>query len=370
MSTDIWVLSYEHLKGRPRSNDALSLLKKVASLVKPIMRSHSWRLPVLAEFFPDSPNLIGLNINMGQNILLRLRPAWAPDTFYDEEDVIQTLLHELTHNVHGPHDQNFYQFLSRLEEEYYELKRTGYAGEGFFTNGRRLGEGIPLNVPAYLARQRALEAADRRRRTNTETNGPVRLGGGNLASLGLTPRELAILAADMRAADEKKCASGTLAQQEADRAARDSHHNDAVDLTGMDDFDIDDIDFGDDIAIVSDAPHASRPTEPSRDLSSGSGPMTTRRPPDINASTRPQPPPVNNASRPAAGSSWTCPTCTLINGPLALQCDACLATRPSRAPNPAVYVGWTCGVCSEEGMEHDIRTCRFCGSVKPERTFG
>jgi hypothetical protein len=59
MSTDIWVLSYEHLKGHPRSDEALLLLQKVASRVKPIMRSHGWRLPVLAEFFPDSPNLIG-----------------------------------------------------------------------------------------------------------------------------------------------------------------------------------------------------------------------------------------------------------------------------------------------------------------------
>jgi hypothetical protein len=31
---------------------------------------------------------------MGQKILLRLRPAWAPDTFYDEEDIILTMLHE------------------------------------------------------------------------------------------------------------------------------------------------------------------------------------------------------------------------------------------------------------------------------------
>jgi len=104
---------------------------------------------------------------------------------------------QLTHNVHGPHDQTFYDFLSRLQEEHYELKRTGYAGEGFFSHGRQLGAGIPQTVPALIAQQRAieLEAAERRRRTNTlpGTNGPVRLGGGNLASLGLTPRELAIL---------------------------------------------------------------------------------------------------------------------------------------------------------------------------------
>jgi hypothetical protein len=59
MSTDVWVLSYEHLKGRPRSDQALTLLQWVASRVKPIMRKHGWRLPVLAEFFPDSPGLIG-----------------------------------------------------------------------------------------------------------------------------------------------------------------------------------------------------------------------------------------------------------------------------------------------------------------------
>ncbi len=59
MSTDVWVLSYEHLKGHRRSDEALTLLQKVASRVKPIMRNHSWRLPVLAEFFPDSQGLIG-----------------------------------------------------------------------------------------------------------------------------------------------------------------------------------------------------------------------------------------------------------------------------------------------------------------------
>ncbi len=177
----------------------------------------------------------------------------------------------------------------------------------------------------------------------------------------------------MRAADEKKCASGTLAQQEAEKAARDSHHNNAIDLTGNDfDFNIDDFNFSnDDIAIVSDdgpstrGPHASRPTDPS-----SSGPVTTRRPPDINASSKPRPPPVNSASRPATGPSWTCPTCTLINGPLVLQCDACLTTRPSQAPSSAAKAGWTCGVCGEEGMEHNLWTCRFCGSVKAESTSG
>lgn len=59
MSTDKFVLSYTHLNGRPKSEQALPMLQKIASLVKPIMRKHSWVLPVLSEFFPESPNLIG-----------------------------------------------------------------------------------------------------------------------------------------------------------------------------------------------------------------------------------------------------------------------------------------------------------------------
>ena len=42
-------------------------------------------------------NLAVADINMGQKILLRLRPAWAPDTFYPEEDVVHTMLHEALH---------------------------------------------------------------------------------------------------------------------------------------------------------------------------------------------------------------------------------------------------------------------------------
>lgn len=51
--------SFTHLKDRPHADRALAMLQRVASLVKPIMRKHSWVLPVLSEFFPESPNLLG-----------------------------------------------------------------------------------------------------------------------------------------------------------------------------------------------------------------------------------------------------------------------------------------------------------------------
>ena len=36
-----------------------------------------------------------VDINAGQKILVRLRPAHAPDTFFDEEDIVHTMLHEV-----------------------------------------------------------------------------------------------------------------------------------------------------------------------------------------------------------------------------------------------------------------------------------
>lgn len=34
------------------------------------------------------------DVNAGQKVLLRLRPAWAQDTFYDEDHIVGTMLHE------------------------------------------------------------------------------------------------------------------------------------------------------------------------------------------------------------------------------------------------------------------------------------
>ncbi|KAG6846042.1 hypothetical protein H0H87_006406 [Tephrocybe sp. NHM501043] len=226
---DVFVLAFTHLKDKPKADRALPMLQKIASLVKPIMRKHSWKLPVLAEFFPENPNLLGWlieqDINGGQKICIRLRPAHTPDTFYDEDDLVQTMLHELTHNVHGPHDDKFYKFLSGLQDEYDALQRSGYAGEGFFSKGHRVGANVSHDLPPHLARAKALEAAEKRRQTSRV------LGSGGRISKDLSPRELSAQAAERRARDEKSCASGALADREAEKAAKDSIEDHVIDLT-------------------------------------------------------------------------------------------------------------------------------------------
>ncbi|KAH9849274.1 WLM domain-containing protein [Lenzites betulinus] len=227
---DVFVNAFSHLKDRPHADKALLLLQRVASLVKPIMRKHGWVLPVLSEFFPESPNL--LDINAGQKILVRLRPPHAPDTFYDQEEVIHTMLHELTHNVHGPHDDKFYKFLSGLEDEYAALRQSGYSGEGFYSNGHRVGANVSHDLPPHIAKQKAVEAAEKRRQISVILGGGGRIGG--MARTNKTPRELAAEAAERRIRDEKACASGAVAQAEAAKAAQESVQDDVIDLTGDD----------------------------------------------------------------------------------------------------------------------------------------
>lgn len=56
---DAQVLSYRHLTGLPRADEALHSLKKIASLVKPIMRARGWKVTELCEFYPSQQNLLG-----------------------------------------------------------------------------------------------------------------------------------------------------------------------------------------------------------------------------------------------------------------------------------------------------------------------
>ena len=59
MQQDQQVRSYVHLARLPRADDALRMLRQVASAVKPIMRNHNWRVGELAEFYPNDASLLG-----------------------------------------------------------------------------------------------------------------------------------------------------------------------------------------------------------------------------------------------------------------------------------------------------------------------
>lgn len=101
---------------------------------------------------------------------------------------------QLTHNVHGPHDAQFYAFLDKLEDEYDNLKRNGYAGEGFHSTGKRLGVGVSHDVPAHQAKAKAAQAAEQRMKAQAMGKGG-RLGGSSVGR-NRSPRELAAEVSD------------------------------------------------------------------------------------------------------------------------------------------------------------------------------
>jgi hypothetical protein len=58
------------------------------------MRKRGWRVGVLSEFVPEQANLLGLNINRGEQIQVRLRYAADLNQFLPFDQVLDTLLHE------------------------------------------------------------------------------------------------------------------------------------------------------------------------------------------------------------------------------------------------------------------------------------
>lgn len=200
--------TYEHLQGLPRGDTALTMLRKVASMVKPVMRKRGWKVQILAEFLPQEQNLLGLNINRGYKICVRLRYHNNPDLFLPTEQVIDTMLHELSHIIWGEHDGNFHRLWDELRDELETLIRKGYTGEGFLSEGKRLGGG--RNVPPpHEMRRLARASAEKRQAQNKLSKGSGRkLGGTPLHLYGGDVRNIIADQVTQRNTINKGCGSG------------------------------------------------------------------------------------------------------------------------------------------------------------------
>ncbi|ODN95233.1 elongation factor 3 [Cryptococcus wingfieldii CBS 7118] len=219
---------FEHLPNRPKSDQARPLLEKIASQVKPIMSKRGWKVGTLAEFLPADPSLLGINTNRGQRINLRLRPPGAEDTFYEYDQLVLVMLHELTHIVHGPHAAPFYTLLKELEEEYYALKTKGYSGDGFHSDGHHLGA---VRRNEYDGKKKGLAAAEERLGRAKLLGKGGKLGGSG--SAGKSMKELVAEAAERRLKDDKVCKTeehSDEAEKEVKKAQEESIGVDAGDL--------------------------------------------------------------------------------------------------------------------------------------------
>ncbi|KAI9730909.1 MAG: hypothetical protein M1818_007983 [Claussenomyces sp. TS43310] len=420
---DPLISAYTHEKTRPREKEALRTLQKVASLVKPIIRARNWRVGTLAEFYPAETSLLGLNYNKGQKICLRLRYPGDANQFLPLEQVVDTMLHELSHIVFGPHDDSFHALWNQLREEQEGLIQKGYTGEGFLSEGKRLGGRA---IPRDEARRIARNAAEKRR---TLTAGSGQKLGGVPPRPGQDIRRVIVDAIDRRNtvlrgcgvesknADEIKAiadqatSNGFRTKAEEDKANEEAIsqalwelvqeeektkygeayvHPTAENPTGN---------GGRDFSLPPAIPESTKPKAPpaskkptlnepqtqSRPISrlvshhSASGSRSTA---NSVAGLAPQHP-SHHADQHTASSSprnlncereWICPVCTCHNPESYLCCDACMSERP--VPEAREYVhdeSWQPPAAATKVLDRPAPlkpktwTCHNCGKKMEEK---
>lgn len=333
------------------------------------------------------------------------------------------MLHELSHIVHGPHDAKFHALWDQLRDEHEGLIRKGYTGEGFLSEGHRLGGRGQL--PMHEARRLARAAAEKRRVLSAGSG--QRLGGA-APRPGEDIRRVIISAIERRNRTLQGCGNTNHNEKEireiSDTASRNGFRTKAEE------------DAANDAAIAQalwelvqedeKAKYGSSYIPPSQQHPEGNGggavmprqgsgddprpnvpdnkPVFSR-PPSLGA-----PPPVPVATKPTVqpvppkqADEWECNICTLRNPANFLCCDACGtqrseeqtnqmqraskrpravvdltssplpkrtgsggvrgATESASAPAKPKPVTWQCSFCGNH-MERQWWTCSACGKMK------
>eukprot|EP00299_Pterocystis_sp_00344_P020247 c9944_g1_i1.p1 GENE.c9944_g1_i1~~c9944_g1_i1.p1 ORF type:complete len:529 (-),score=161.32 c9944_g1_i1:34-1620(-) len=115
-----------------RASVILSQLATDVGIVK-AMEKHKFRVMCLSEMYPeglvgvDDVCVLGLNVNHGEEIKLRLRTDDLKG-FRSIADVRKVLFHELAHNVHSDHNDQFFQLMRQIEKDANSLDWTKSQG--------------------------------------------------------------------------------------------------------------------------------------------------------------------------------------------------------------------------------------------------
>lgn len=195
------------LKRFPDKDYAKSLLHDIAKLVAPIIHENNFTVGLLCEMYPKSEALLGLNINGGAKIMLRLRYHSNPKSFLPIGDIIGTMLHELTHNIHGPHNDKFYKFLDKLKDRFEQIQYNPSSVKNYICEENKLG-GSARDLTKSIRDKRVTVLSKGKFKIESK-----RLGGksnnGNL-------RLLALEAAERRLQDSKWCRNEDNAEPQGD----------------------------------------------------------------------------------------------------------------------------------------------------------
>ncbi|XP_051133559.1 DNA-dependent metalloprotease WSS1 [Andrographis paniculata] len=361
----VWEI--KSLKRKPNEEEARKILERIAKQVQPIMRKHNWRVKVLSEFCPKNPALLGLNVGRGIHVKLRLRRANRDDEFIPFHQVLDTMLHELCHNAHGPHNAVFYKLWDEIRKECEDLINRGISGsgEGFDIPGRRLGGAS--RKPLSSLRQAASKAAENRARLGSlMPSGPKKIGGDSSIMAALSPVQAAAMAAERRLQDEIWCGSEFYNLSEEDESL------DKVDLsttasTSLDEDntkqksrkrgrEVDDVSLRQStfVDLTETVPNSSSFNRSNKESLSQNNKNKLPGEASSSSSKSSHDPTCNDHC-----SQWECTVCTLLNPPLAPICDLCRSERPKE--NNLKTGTWSCRFCTLEN-DRKIDKCAVCGS--------
>ncbi len=330
------------------------------------------------------------------------------------------MLHELSHNVHGPHDAKFHALWDQLRKEYEGLVSKGYTGEGFLSDGHKLGG---RGVPRDEARRIARSAAEKRR---TLYSGSGQKLGGRPVAVGTDIRRVIVDAIERRNTVLKGCGSGNKDDKEikdlADAAtqngfrtkAEEDEANDRAISQALWELVQEDEkkEYGNSyIPPTPSNPAGNGGGEIGPGLSSSSGtkreassPVTkskTTAPPIRQPTDRPisrlvaetsskkpkilpntaatapaplrSPAPVQAPApdRPSPDpylSGWTCPICTLHNPITFLACDACTVERPAEITKQiAEAEKKNATTANPIGLQAQTWTCSRCTTIMEQK---
>ncbi|XP_052176410.1 DNA-dependent metalloprotease WSS1-like isoform X2 [Diospyros lotus] len=289
---------------RFRESEAMEILQKIAKHVQPIMSKRKWIVNTLSEFCPTKQSLLGLNTGRGIEVKIRLRRPDNELDFLPFSQILDTMLHELCHNEYMPHNTHFYKLLEEIKKESDELMAKEIIETGWIPSlttfdlyGRPLG-GFPLQ-------QNALPAAENRTVVGgLLPSGTMHIGDMNIMST-LSATQAAVMAAERRLYDEVWCGFESSENEGPSKMFEDTEQFESGESTQ------------------------------SSPLGSQTSPRTT----DLS-------------------SMWQCNTCTLLNQPLALACEAC--GTPKFGDHGVKSKVWSCKFCT---LNNSIKVdkCLACG---------